>query len=498
MRSSCTAGRRSQESAADQFHSCSAALTVSDEHHITACSLRIVRDRIQEIELKMNRRFVNLVTANYKSRMYSLHRLDVSKHLFYPSTAEAEAANQKENNNGGKPPRIEQLRRLPAPSVRLQSYLGDNLWSSLDSFSLLSPDGARILHTNEEGHAVLCDVDSCSTKTMPSLAVPKGWRPISFFAGAGEESLYVMRSVPATSSVNFEVLHLCGGSPKHDNKRQRPHYLRGVSPSLKWQPLPPLPIAENESPRIQSSTLLDDGRVICVSAATYSMSEQQDAACTYCFDTESHEWWRAGDWPLPFDGRAVHVPELDTWLGFCPDGDDPNHLCAVDLSAVAAMAAPRDPPMLTQVWEDFIPPPMEWKSIVLNRRVPGVAHHTTKEWHPMGHNLVNLGSGRFCISKMFDVEEKLSLSYSFDDDSRTVGEFAVLTGVEVDRGGEGGGLRMVKHKSKRYMFTSDCIKWCRGEVEGVRRCSNSIAIRRRPPSLSAALPKIQLARLSEN
>ena len=46
----------------------------------------------------MIRRFVNLVAAKWASHdrcVYSLHRLDVAKHLFYPSTAEAEAANAK-------------------------------------------------------------------------------------------------------------------------------------------------------------------------------------------------------------------------------------------------------------------------------------------------------------------------------------------------------------------------------------------------------------------
>jgi hypothetical protein len=37
---------------------------------------------------------------------------------------------------------------------------------------------------------------------------------------------------------------------------------------------------------------------------------------TYCFDTNSHRWWHAGDWMLPFGGRAEYVPELDAWLGY--------------------------------------------------------------------------------------------------------------------------------------------------------------------------------------
>ncbi|TVU41685.1 hypothetical protein EJB05_15228 [Eragrostis curvula] len=393
-------------------------------------------------QAKMNRRFVNLVVANNKSRMYSLHRLDVAKHLFYPSTAEAEVANENGNNNGGKPQRIEKLRRLPSPSLHLQPYFTDGWWSRGDMFSLLRPGGGsdgeagRILHTNENGHAILCDAGSCSAKTLPSLNEPKGWDPISFTVpGAGGESIYVMRSNHRPH--NLEILYLGPGC-------------REPLQEFKWQPLPPPPFGRDGNRWVRSSTLLDDGRIICVSAIGYCMEMHMHIGGTYCFDTESEEWWEAGDWFLPFDGRAVHVPELDTWLGFSPD--NPHHLCAMDLSSVAM--APRQAPTRAHVWEDLNPPPWEKTSIVLKRRFPGTVH-TTKEWQPMECNLVNLGSGRFCIAKFFNMRQTVKLSYSFEEKSKTVGEFAVLTGVEVDRGGEGGGLRMVKHKSKRYMFTSD-------------------------------------------
>jgi hypothetical protein len=42
----------------------------------------------------MIRRFVNIVAENYSSNMYSLHRLDVAKHLFYPSTTTAAQAQE--------------------------------------------------------------------------------------------------------------------------------------------------------------------------------------------------------------------------------------------------------------------------------------------------------------------------------------------------------------------------------------------------------------------
>lgn len=159
----------------------------------------------------MNRRFVNLVVANYRSKMHALHRVDASKHLFYPSTAEAEAAHarEKENNNGGggggggktkAPLRIERLRRLPAPTTGFESSPttdpnSDSLSRSDDMFVLLhGPSGrrggepSRILHANDASHVTLYDTDSRSVVSVPDLAEPKGHAPIPF-AIAGADAL---------------------------------------------------------------------------------------------------------------------------------------------------------------------------------------------------------------------------------------------------------------------------------------------------------------------
>ncbi|KAL6641793.1 hypothetical protein ACP70R_019974 [Stipagrostis hirtigluma subsp. patula] len=62
----------------------------------------------------MIRRFVNLVREKHSNGKCSLRRLDVSKHLFYPSTAVAEA----NSGPGGdkKPWAIESLPELELPA----------------------------------------------------------------------------------------------------------------------------------------------------------------------------------------------------------------------------------------------------------------------------------------------------------------------------------------------------------------------------------------------
>nr|CAB3452058.1 unnamed protein product [Digitaria exilis] len=45
----------------------------------------------------------------------------------------------------------------------------------------------------------------------------------------------------------------------------------------------------------------------------------------------------------------------------------------------------------------------------------------------------------------------------FDADQESEDTLSVLVGVEVVRGGDGGGLRMVKHKTKRFVFPGNSI-----------------------------------------
>ncbi|RCV09686.1 hypothetical protein SETIT_2G049200v2, partial [Setaria italica] len=346
-----------------------------------------------------------------------------------------------ENNGGGDKDnlliRIEKLEQLPEPAMHFESSPTTDPRSQEDTFVLLrNPRGGeacRILHANMAGHATLYNADTRSVVAVPDLGEPKGFKPIPFaVAGtsAGEESLYLMRvPVPRTPLI-FEVLRFDGGSSS------RSKLLMDLDPtnSLRWHPLPPPPPLSGDG-CLGSSTVVGDG----------------DG--TFCFDTASHEWRHAGDWKLPFQDRAEYVPELDTWLGFSPD--HPHHLCAADLSGVASMAPPQLAPTPHHVWEDFSLPPTEESSLVLNEDFPGIVRRTTVVWWAEQLHLVPW----FCVAKVIEAEERVSLSCSFDDHRTPKGRLTVLIGFEMIRGGEGGlRLRMVKHKSKRFMFPGNGIK----------------------------------------
>ncbi|TVU41742.1 hypothetical protein EJB05_15288, partial [Eragrostis curvula] len=167
---------------------------------------------------------------------------------------------------------------------------------------------------------------------------------------------------------------------------------------------------------------------------------------TYCFDTVNHEWSFVGDWELPFDGRAEYVPELGAWLGL--SSGYPFDLCAC--TDLAAAIDAHQEPTLRHVWQDFNPPPEEDDFLTylskINRRCPPTVPRRWDDWLSNDpREMVNLGSGRFCIAKGFRVQGNVSVGLEVEIDTRER-VFAVLTGVEVVRGDSEGSLRMVKHR----------------------------------------------------
>jgi hypothetical protein len=145
---------------------------------------------------------------------------------------------------------------------------------------------------------------------------------------------------------------------------------------------------------------------------------------TYCFDTASHEWSKAGDWTLPFCTRAHHAPELGDDLLFGIEEGEPSRFCAMDVSGIKTNTAP----VLRHAWLEHADPP--------------------PEWNLTNNDVVYLGAGRFCIHRSFNIMGECGYG-----DREIMDTVVLLTGVEVVRAPGSSRLRMVKHKSKFL----DCV-----------------------------------------
>lgn len=392
----------------------------------------------------MKRRFVNLVTRNWENGIYALRRLNPHVHLFYHSRNDAKevaeintmdstasAADDSNKVKRSSSPRMRSLRRLPRPIARFDPS-PPGLWinDGLEWFELLGPrrSESRVVNANVAGDTVLYDADEGIIFNLPSLHEPKGTNPVCLsitHPDAEEDALYIMDRYPGWALARrntggpgmrscFEVLEY----------RPSSRYLDDSMKGWGWRPLPPPAFIHEhgyEPTRITSYTVVGDGTTLCISS-------DRNGIGTYCFDTvrDDHthrlgwdyrdEWRHVGNWALPFYDKAEYVPEFKLWLGFSPPR--PNHLCAVDLATMDH----GQPPIVHHVWEDPDQPEEE-------------------DWIPMHFRILNLGSGKFCIAKIISAEA-------------TGMKFSVLTGIEMVRGKEDQSLRMFKHKSTRYMFST--------------------------------------------
>uniref|UniRef100_A0A0E0PFQ8 Uncharacterized protein n=1 Tax=Oryza rufipogon TaxID=4529 RepID=A0A0E0PFQ8_ORYRU len=257
-----------------------------------------------------------------------------------------------------------------------------------------------------------------NNKEEAATATPKEI-PISIFVPCLEEAgdfdggnLYIMDKRSKTGKLGnnqFEAFIYC-------------HY-RGSSTLKSWtrQILLPPPCIYDRAYlgrylEISSYALLGDGSNICISVKGVG---------TYCMDMRSFTWSHLGKWMLPFTGKVEYVPELKLWVGISADTQD---LAAADLSSMNSQ------PQLLATCKEF-DQPEEWKRC-------------------KDSQLVNLGSGKFCIARFFHNKTPQG-----DSDELIGKNITVLTGVEVvpsvyhangNDNSRKGELQMIPHKSRLY------------------------------------------------
>ncbi|KAF8668673.1 hypothetical protein HU200_051853 [Digitaria exilis] len=297
----------------------------------------------------------------------------------------------------------------------------------------------RVICADQSGSCYLVDAKMRHVVTMPHLHKPKSL-PLSLFVPSTDDhnggSLFVMDSaLEPEAGGNGQLSHQFEALVY---RKQTPIY-----PFKSWdsQPLPPPPFvcdpkySIHNPPKIRSYAVVSGGSHICISV--------EGAAGSYFLDTESYTWSHERSWTLPFHGKVEYVPELKLWFGLSAKDQT---LAAADLSDMDSQ------PQLVGTWRKEVNLPEEWRV-------------------SQDPQLVNLGSGRFCITRFFFHAGTLNGDRRDEQSDRYC---VVLTGVEVtlsrvhhtnangDRSSseEKVDFQMITHKSRRHTSngTDDAIR----------------------------------------
>ncbi|CAN6348536.1 unnamed protein product [Urochloa humidicola] len=359
---------------------------------------------------KLNRKSLYMVLSGGRG-MYSLSRMNISS-LFYPSMAEADAAQAKANktkNVMNNPEVPGGIRRLPVPSVHYQPFRPSksDSHSSMDMFVLFGKN--KILCSDAMGCTSVYNTRLHSFLGMPMLNSPKGPKRIAvciprtaahaksdFEIDPKVDSDVFVEAPRGDHTDSLYIMDMDSGKPCCFEALA--YYPVG---RWRWRPLPPPSFLSNPDYKAPDNIAFAvvDGTKICASSAT----------ATYLFDTVDRHWSKAGDWVLPVLNKAEYIPELHLWIGL--SACSPYNLCAMDLTN-AMMGSPGVLPMV--------------QDVRLNVDLP-------KDWLLKNRTLVNLGSGKFCIVKHLD-----SIN----------GKVVVFTGLEMVSGEGELGIRAVVHKSE--------------------------------------------------
>ncbi|XP_037412328.1 uncharacterized protein LOC119275564 [Triticum dicoccoides] len=347
----------------------------------------------------MASRFVNLAVKHMNGRHipFSIHRINPAD-FFYPTGSPV----PKQGSAFVPPDEIQ----LPPATIAFDWPSRQGQPCSMD-FMAFGANRDKIVAVDSIGCSYLYDAPVRSISTNMPMMPTRMLQPMSIVVG--DNGLLVM------SKADHQFVALNDGCDPNSR------YLLPMSgwywQSLKPPPFPSRSYHQNEKGshhpfEVSSYTVVGNSQfwVSTVGAGTFS------------FDMNSGAWMKAGNWELPFRGRAEYVPEHNLWFGMFGKDDQ---LCASDLIAVSAVSSPV--------------PHILWKELVW-----------PKDWKLRSTHLLPLGSSRLCIARFFltsddDKEENMS-----DYKRSTTNNFGVLTGVEVVS--DEGGLRIIHHKSIRFDF----------------------------------------------
>jgi hypothetical protein len=334
-------------------------------------------------------------------------------------TTAADAGRQKKKGQAvavAANPNMERF-RLPNPIFKFRTNTPN--CCSINCFPLSS---GKVVMADETGRVFLCDAETRHVVPMPNLHKPKS-EPFSLFVPSanhvdhpGGGSLYIMERAP--------IRQCCGSTQSSDQFEVfMPSKIAGDLWHCRLLPPPPFMCDPSFTYQKEITSYTVVGSHICIST--------EHNATTYCLDTKSNNTWEVVKGTLPFYGKVEYVPELKLWFGISAKS---RNFVAADLSTMDSR------PQLIGGWKEFNPP---------------------EEWEEYADSqIVNMGSGRFSITRFFNIMSK--------DDYVITNRIVVFTGVEVapvvHRGncsGSGNGkvkLRMKKHKSRYHMCNATIIR----------------------------------------
>ncbi|XBI86963.1 hypothetical protein VPH35_025102 [Triticum aestivum] len=319
------------------------------------------------------RRFVNLGVYDGRNRVYSLRRLDLSKmDLFHRTAQEAPTDGKLLPTLTPAKAWVPNRRRICKADLRA-GHKPPEVSSSLPTHHRV-----HFLPTTSEDKVVLGDRANCMFRfdggegrcwieSLPSLHEHKH-SPLSIAVPPSDLHLHDGQDGGDMYIID-RILHpdKSEAKPQFEALVWRAEHPRSFCRST-WHcdvlPLPPWIIHQKHA--YVCGHALVGGDTICFSIAG------AEGAGTYCFHIATREWSKAGDWVMPFQGKAEYVPELRLWFG-----ESSGLPCAANISGVVRGEEPLQEKLRIWVDDDL---PEEWQPSELCRS-----------------KVISLGLGRFIV-----------------------------------------------------------------------------------------------------